>query len=190
MDTLSSNLEQRPAHMDSTLPPSRSDWLSGPWGPLTVGRGVDTIKAVERSQPSFTDQTRLEAGVTPQRGHRGTDMRHPEVGPWLGTSICTWPVGDLGPEIQPGGLQRLNVRHIMASPPMSEQPGRSFRGLRPPPALLLPPQHPKPVIRLPPLLTPLLLQSLLLGALGVFPGQSRPPGPTPSPPFILSVCPG
>lgn len=111
-------------------------------------------------------------------------MRHPEVGLWLGTSICTWPVGDLGPEIQQGGLQRLNVHRSLASPPMSKQPGLFLPGPPPSPSPAPPPTapqacHPSPSPPYP----LLLLQSLLLGALGDSPRQSQPPGPTPSPPF-------
>lgn len=62
---LTSNLGQRPAHVDSGHPPSRPDWLLGPWGPLR-GRERSQHQQSSRKAPAkVPDQTQRGAGVPP-----------------------------------------------------------------------------------------------------------------------------
>lgn len=106
-----------------------------------------------------------------------------EVGPWLEIGVCTWPAGDLGPEINLRGLQRLNVGLSTVSPPTSKQAARDGSS---PQNHCSPGSTPKPVIHLSLLFTPLsTLQPLLLGSLRVSQEQSWPPGSSLSPPFRL-----
>lgn len=106
-----------------------------------------------------------------------------EAGPWLETGVCTWPAGDLGPEINLRGLQRLNVGLSTVSPPTSKQAARDGSS---PQNHCSPGSTPKPVIHLSLLFTPLsTLQPLLLGSLRVSQEQSWPPGSSLSPPFRL-----
>lgn len=127
-DALTSNLGQRPA-MWTAHPPSRPDWLLGPWGPLGVGR-EPTLTRPQKGPSKFPWPNPLGVGVTPQWSH--------EVVPWPETSICTWPAGELRAEVNLGGLQRLKAGRSTVSPPTSGARDCLFQGLLLPPGPLLP----------------------------------------------------